>query len=65
MNIMTRERLKEYLGVLLPFVLGFVGLTEAVIRNSELIPEPLPAYFRSRSEQLKSHLNRPVLKELK
>jgi hypothetical protein len=62
MNIMTGERLKEYLEVLLTFILGFSGLTEAVIMNSEFIPELLPVYPKLRSEYRKSHLNRAFLK---
>jgi transposase len=65
MNIMTRESLKEYLGVLLTIVLGFSGLMEAVFRDSELIQELLPVYPNLRSEYRKSHLNRAFLKELK
>lgn len=63
MNVMTGERLKQYLGVLLTFILGLAGLIEAIFMNSEPIEEPLPVFPILGSENRKSHLNRAFIKE--
>jgi hypothetical protein len=60
-NILTGERLKEYLRVLLSLILGFTGLTKAVFRNPEPLSEPQPAFLQFISEYRKSQLNRSVL----
>jgi hypothetical protein len=61
MNIMTGERLKEYLGIVLFLILGFAGLTKAVFINPESLTEPQPAFLQFISEYRKSQLNRSVL----
>jgi transposase len=61
-NILTGERLKEYLRVLLTLFFGILGLTEADLRNTELRVEPVRVFLHKRSKDHESHFNRSVLK---